>query len=330
MRIQFLHLKEEGHNPSGATERDVIWAVTHPIQKQRLQITELTILLFLSKAPSSDNYLLAIGQYEGNEYLLRQCLKVRSELVEKVGSYEPLVLLRQLAENFGAEQEFYGQTSKFFYRESIKVPTSKLKHPSKLLDFKTQKIRVLYGFYYIFRRESNILEIALAFSINIDLYKSWLAEQTTTTLSPKKYDVFISYKRNTAKDLAENLKKCLTEEGYTAFLDLTDIRKEFDGTATWLKERDDAIRNSKRFLLIMTINIEKSEEVANELTIARTVEKMKFIYLRDDTLKPQIILKTRNYEEIDLSKGNQETFTNEVDMLRKVLKILQESERETL
>jgi hypothetical protein len=319
-------LKDKDKNIANATERDVIWAVTHPIQKQKLQITELTVLLFLSKDPVSNKYLITIGEYTDNEYILRQCLKLRSDLIEKVGTDEPLVLLRQLANNFGIEQKVGEQKSKFFFRESVKVRIG-TKRPKLMSIFPHEKevIHVVYGLYYIYREETGIVEIALAFSLDADLYTAWLEDHTNITLSPKKYEVFISYKRNTAKDFALHLKQCLTEEGYGAFLDLKDIKKEFLGTAKWFDERDQAIRNSKRFLLIMTIMVDSSKEVANELTLARTVPNMKFIYMRHNELEPQIILKADNNEIIDLSEGNQETFYNEDDLVRKVFQILQES-----
>jgi len=60
------------------------------------------------------------------------------------------------------------------------------------------------------------------------------------------YEVFISYKRDFAEDFALHLKSCLTEQGFPAFLDLTDIPKEFEGSEKWFNIRNEAIRNSKR------------------------------------------------------------------------------------
>ena len=156
-------------------------------------------------------------------------------------------------------------------------------------------------------------------------YNAWLNQKTDVVIGIKNYDIFISYKRNTAKDLALNLKKCLTQEGYSTFLDLTDIPKEFEGSQKWSEVRDEAIKNSKRFVLLITIKIETSQEVPKELTLARAVPNMKFIYLRHNTLNPHVVLKTGNGEVIDLSEGNQEEFSNEDDLVRKVLHILQES-----
>ena len=75
----------------------------------------------------------------------------------------------------------------------------------------------------------------------------------------------------------------------------------------------------------MTIKIDSSQEVIRELTLARTIPNMKFIYMRHAALKPEIMLKNSNNDLIYLSEGNQESFNNEDDLVRKVLQILQES-----
>ena len=106
---------------------------------------------------------------------------------------------------------------------------------------------------------------------------------------------------------------------------MTDIPKEFEGTEKWFEVRNEAIKNSKRFLLIITIKIETSKEVPNELILARAVPNMKFMYLRHETLEPKVTLKTSDGKDIDLSEGNQEIFSNEDDLVRKVLLILKDN-----
>lgn len=325
MRIIFPeYLADKGKNVVNITEGDIIYSVNHPLQRQKLEIDGLTLLLFLSKKENAEKFLLTVGEYSNNEYVVRQCLRLRPELVEKAGTFEPLILLRQLAENFGLEQKIGQKKAKFFYREFVKI-NERIKGNSIFsIRVPEETSSFVSGAYYK-RSEYGVIELALAFSLDLESYKNWLEERVNVEITPKIYDVFISYKRNTAKDFALHLKQCLADDGYVAFLDLKDIPKEFAGSAKWFNERDQAIRNSKRFLLIMTIMVDTSDEVANELTLARTVPNMKFIYMRHDAIKPQMVLKAANGEIIDLSEGNQETFGNEVDLVRKVFQILEES-----
>ena len=234
------------------------------------------------------------------------------------------MLLQQLATNFGVPQRIGDSEGKFFLRQSFKVPIGTKNFAVETIKLPAHS-EVIGSMYIRHDKETGIVNCTIAFTIELKSYLAWLNKETSVNISPKKYDLFISYKRNTARDFAVHLKQCLTEEGYVAFLDLTDIPKEFAGTEKWFTERDEAIKNSKRFLLIMTIKVDSSEQVVKELTLARTIDNMKFIYMRHDALKPQIILKTSNNDIIDLSEGNQETFINEFDLVRKVFQILQES-----
>jgi hypothetical protein len=134
-------------------------------------------------------------------------------------------------------------------------------------------------------------------------------------------------KKNTGKGFAKHLKDCLAQEGYRAFLDTIDISKEFEGTEKWFTIRDEAIKNSKRFLLVITISIESSEEVAKELFLARSVPNIKLIYARHDELTSPEIQIALNDEIINLAEGNQMTFSSEDDLARQILKILVQDEK---
>jgi hypothetical protein len=182
--------------------------------------------------------------------------------------------------------------------------------------------KIISSMYVKFQKE--FAECTIVFSIELDSYLDWLKGKQKVQLFPIVYDVFISYKRKTAEDFAIHLKECLTEEGYRAFLDLRDIQKEFLSTSKALDERDEAIKNSRRFLLIMTIGIESSQEVAKELLLARDVPNMKFIYLRHEDLQPKISI-SYGGKIIDLGEGNQEKFSTKEELARKVLRILKSS-----
>jgi tetratricopeptide (TPR) repeat protein len=136
------------------------------------------------------------------------------------------------------------------------------------------------------------------------------------------YEVFISYKRNTAKDFALHLKSGLEEEQINAFLDIVYIPKKFKGVTEWRKFRDTAILKSEVFLLIITDGIERSHEVAEELSSARQ-RGMECIFLIHEGLNQRIEISLRN-ETINLGDFNQTKFETSEDLLRRVLRILRE------
>ena len=136
------------------------------------------------------------------------------------------------------------------------------------------------------------------------------------------YEVFIAYRRDTGRDFALHLKKGLKREHIQAFLDITDIPKEFRGKQTWLKTRDEAIKKSKKFLLIMTNGIETSSELKREIEIAREND-MAFMLYRYHTLNSQIVVKLKR-EEMNLGELQQVDFDCKEDLLRKVLTALKD------
>ena len=64
---------------------------------------------------------------------------------------------------------------------------------------------------------------------------------------PKKYDLFISYRRDGGEHLAKNLRDALTERGYHVFFDLESLR-----TGKFNEKLFEVIKNCERFLLVLT------------------------------------------------------------------------------
>lgn len=86
------------------------------------------------------------------------------------------------------------------------------------------------------------------------------------------FKIFICYIRDTGKDFASHLKKGLERQGIHAFLDIEDVPKK-SKEMEWWKFRDQAIRDSEIFLLLITIGIEASSEVRKEIALARKEKK---------------------------------------------------------
>jgi len=329
LRIEFGDdFRDIGEKELRISRKDVIRTVTNPLTSQIILIDDLEVMLFLQKEKELDSFLLVMGRRQNNILSVVSCFKILPSLLKETMTNEPIILLQQLALNFGFPIKVGERIGKFFFRERVPVPKDfkRLDVIRILTPKETKEINVVSLVFFKLTSEG-FAEFAIAFSIELYAYLSWLKGQRTIQVSAKTYDVFISYKRKTAEDFALHLKSCLAEQGFRTFLDLTDIPKEFEGTERWFDARNEAITNSKRFLLIMTVGIEKSEEISKELSLARKISGIKFMYLRHNDLEPKITIKTIE-ETIGLEEGNQVPFGTKEDLARKVLKILSQSYKE--
>ena len=129
------------------------------------------------------------------------------------------------------------------------------------------------------------------------------------------FDVFICHKKSSGKDFADHLKTGLEELGYHSFLDSKDIPKFTDGKEEWIQIRDQALRESRTFILIITPGFDLSQEVRNELKLARAVGNKHFIYFRHRDLGRKIIVDLEN-EKVDLGRQEQVSFETKEELLR--------------
>ncbi len=127
--------------------------------------------------------------------------------------------------------------------------------------------------------------------------------------------MFICHKKSSGKDFADHLKAGLEELGYNSFLDSKDIPKMVDGVEEWAKIRDQALKESKTFILIITPGFDLSQEVRNELKLARKVNDKQFIYFRHRDLARKIVVDLDD-EKLDLGKQEQVSFETKEELLR--------------
>ncbi len=88
-----------------------------------------------------------------------------------------------------------------------------------------------------------------------------------------------------------------------------------DGVEEWAKIRDQALKESKTFILIITPGFDLSPEVRNELKLARQVGKKQFIYFRHRDLARKIVVDLET-ERLDLGKQEQVSFETKEELLR--------------
>lgn len=129
------------------------------------------------------------------------------------------------------------------------------------------------------------------------------------------FSVFICHKKSSGKDYADHLKAGLEELGYHAFLDSKDIPKLVDGREEWIQVRDRALKECHTFILIITPGFDLSQEVKNELKLARKQPDKRFIYFRHRDLGRKIIVDLDD-EKVDLGRQEQVSFETKEELLR--------------
>lgn len=125
------------------------------------------------------------------------------------------------------------------------------------------------------------------------------------------HEVFICYKRHFADDLAVNLREALREINISAFVDTIDIPKIYEFTEKWSEYRNQAIANCKIFAMIVTAGFEKSQEIAEEIKLAREKRKDSMCF-RWAELNPEIVidlggesLNTKDIEQIPFNNASE-------------------------
>jgi len=130
----------------------------------------------------------------------------------------------------------------------------------------------------------------------------------------KPFDVFICYKKSSAKDFADHLKSGLEELGLHSFIDSKDIPQMVTGKVEWAQIRDRALEESRVFILIITPGFDLSPEVIREIDLARQMNK-ECIYFRHRNLGREIILNLQT-ERVNLGKQEQVSFETKEELLR--------------
>ncbi len=129
------------------------------------------------------------------------------------------------------------------------------------------------------------------------------------------FDIFLCHKKSSGKDFADHLKSGLEELGYHIFLDSKDIPKMTDGVEEWIQIRDQALSESKVFILLITPGFNLSAEVLKEIRLAREFGGKKFLYFRHRDLGRKIVLDLEG-KKVDLGRQEQVSFENKEELLR--------------
>ena len=156
---------------------------------------------------------------------------------------------------------------------------------------------------------------------SVELTANPLVISTGTQNISKPFNVFLCYKKSTGKDFADHLKSGLEESGIHTFLDSKDIPHGVEGDEGWAKIRDQALLESKYFVLVMTPGFNLSSEVLKEVFMARKQANKTFVFFRLRTMGRKTVLKLMN-EELDIGRLEQVSFETKEELLRLAHSIL--------
>lgn len=145
--------------------------------------------------------------------------------------------------------------------------------------------------------------------------------QSTITAGSKPFQVFLCYKKSSAKDFADHLKAGLEELGLHTFIDSKDIPRIVEGQEEWTRFRDKALEESKFFVLIMTPGFHLSTEVVKEIDMARKQVNKTFIFFRHRNMGRKIVVNFAN-DSLDIGKLEQVSFESQEELLRLAVNLL--------
>jgi predicted ATPase len=144
---------------------------------------------------------------------------------------------------------------------------------------------------------------------------------STITAGSKPFQVFLCYKKSSAKDFADHLKAGLEELGLHTFIDSKDIPRIVEGQEEWTRFRDKALEESKFFVLIMTPGFHLSAEVVKEIDMARKQVDKTFIFFRHRNMGRKIVVNFAN-DSLDIGKLEQVSFESQEELLRLAVNLL--------
>jgi hypothetical protein len=150
-------------------------------------------------------------------------------------------------------------------------------------------------------------------------------QRAATKESAKPFEVFLCYKKSSGKDFADHLKIGLEEVGLHTFEDCKDIPLTVTTEEGWARVRDQALTESKYFVLIMTHGFDLSSEVVKEIAMARKQANKTFVFFRHRSMGRRIVVDLGGGEVLDISQLEQVSFESKEELLRLAINILKKS-----
>jgi hypothetical protein len=175
--------------------------------------------------------------------------------------------------------------------------------------------------YFVFLRKPKIRKDAKDLGEISCPARTLPVQKSSASPEAKPFDVFLCYKKSSGRDFADHLKSGLEEFGLHTFEDCKDIPQTVETEEGWAKFRDDALEQSKYFVLIMTPGFDLSSEVVKEIGTARKQVNKTFVFFRLRSMRRNIVINLGT-EVLDIGKLEQVSFESKEELLRLALNIL--------
>ena len=146
-------------------------------------------------------------------------------------------------------------------------------------------------------------------------------QKRTSQTRSRPFEVFLCYKKSSGRDYADHLKTGLEEVGLHTFEDCKDIPQTVNTEEGWSKVRDQALTESKYFVLIMTQGFDLSSEVIKEIRMARKQGNKTFVFFRHRSMGRKIAVSLGD-EVLDIGSLEQVSFESKEELLRLAISIL--------
>jgi hypothetical protein len=129
------------------------------------------------------------------------------------------------------------------------------------------------------------------------------------------FEVFICYKELTGGPFAEKLREGLKEYGIKAFVAHMDIPAKYKFHEEWNEIRDQAIRECKTFVMIVTWLFESSPEIINEINLVKQYKDKDIMVFRRKQQSHDISIDLGNDILLALKNKEQIPFYDSADLI---------------
>jgi hypothetical protein len=144
------------------------------------------------------------------------------------------------------------------------------------------------------------------------------------------FEVFICYKKSTGGTLAENLRDALKEKGIKAFVAHKDIPTKYKFPEEWNERRNQAIRECKTFVMIVTWLFEDSPEIIKEINLVKQYKEKDVMVFRRKQQSHDISIDLGNDVLVALKDKEQIPFDDSADLINLFLDNYPRLEKQTI
>ena len=153
-------------------------AVANPDAQDIVQLDDTILGFFVKREtqPTGETYLLVCTRSKDTNWFVDLAFRILPDLVDIVGTLEPLALLQGLALRFGLTIKIAHQLNKFIFREAIPVKDWS-DDPTKLVEVvNPSNHSFVQSMYFKIEQEDtfNVANVALAYCIDTEEYLAWL------------------------------------------------------------------------------------------------------------------------------------------------------------